>query len=382
MSPQPSISVAELNQFAQANQIRSLQSNRANSIDSLASQVRSALSQPQDYPPFADSILPDDHVAIVVESPLPRVNEVVELVAVQIAEGRNVQVTIVVTPTAWEHFWKDRPTTFTVVSHDAADPQTLARLAIDRDDEPLYVNRVLFDADVVIPIGCLSVRERMQNQDCVVPAFLGRENQERFVSSTNSEKRRLIRMVSENLGTFAGCQVVLGPGGEVDLVLSGESESIRESAIDCLEKNWKYILQERYPVVLGTLESPAYAQTWDELAGALVTARTCAAAGGALVLVTQLSHRPPRDLRAALDGTLGAASSKASKLVQQVAEIAALHPIYLVSALKQADVENLGIGHVTNLMELTRLIERNGAALLVRDADQAVVEFSEQVPVL
>ncbi len=382
MTPLPPISVAELNQFAEANQILTLQSNRSNSGENLESQVNSALAQPQDYPSFADSILPDDHVAIVVESALPRVNEVAELVAARVAQGRNVQVTIVVRPNAWKHFWKGRPSPFTVVAHDAADQQSLARLAIDRDDVPLYVNRVLFDADVVIPIGCMSARERMQNQDCVVPAFLGQENQERFASSTNSEKRRWIRMVSENLGTFAGCQVVLGPGGEVDSILSGESESVRETAIDCLEKIWTYILQDRYPVVFATLESPDYAQTWDELAGALVTARTCAASGGALVLVTQLGNRPPRDLRAALDGTLDAAARKASKLVQQVAEIAALHPIYLVSVLKQADVEGLGIGYVSSLTELTRLVERNGTALLVRDADQALVKFSDRVPVL
>ncbi|MEM6929725.1 MAG: hypothetical protein AAF602_22490, partial [Myxococcota bacterium] len=41
-----------------------------------------------------------------------------------------------------------------VMVHDPSDEENLCFAGVDRRDEPLRVNRQLFEADVVLPISC------------------------------------------------------------------------------------------------------------------------------------------------------------------------------------------------------------------------------------
>lgn len=377
MAASSRISIQSFRQFIERHQIRSLYEHQFSPQDSAEKLVRDALASPLDYPPIDQAILPGERIAIVVHRPLPQVNQVTQILVRELNERFNCEVSVVYPAGTDESniVSLENSGGVNLVTHDPDETNQLAMIAIDPQGEALYVNRAMFDADVVIPVSCFSLREQQQGLDCVVPKFLGRTNQDQFAELNKAKQRGVIRLVSENLGTFVGIQVVLGPGGEIGNVLAGESAAIREAATKFLTTKWRLPIEERYSVVVASLEGPSFTQTWEQFANALMTAQQCAAPGAALVVYSELTTRPRGEWRAALSSATSDSRKLTSREAMRLAEIATDHPIYLISGLNDSDVEALGMGPINELDELERLIARQGEAILVRDADQAVVEF-------
>src|SRR5690606_29237808 len=53
------------------------------------------------------------------------------------------------------------PTAISVELHDADDPNAVAYVAANEDSDPIYVNRTLVDADVVLPLSCARHQESL-----------------------------------------------------------------------------------------------------------------------------------------------------------------------------------------------------------------------------
>ena len=70
--------------------------------------------------------------------------------------------------------------TINVQVHDTENPAGLAYLAANADDQPVYVNRILVDADVVIPVGCPLPGHANQQVDCIYPDFSNETIRERM----------------------------------------------------------------------------------------------------------------------------------------------------------------------------------------------------------
>ncbi len=343
---------------------------------SMSDWIERIWNEPLEYPGLGETVLAGDQVALVVQDDSPVANEVAALLAQRLHAELQAQVSIAVSPLAWEHFWNHREseTVGNVIRHDAADPNGLAMLAVGADDQALYVNRVLFDADVVIPIACLSSREDPQYVDCIVPAFTGEENKTRYAELSSKQQAAEIRQINRNLGTFINIQIALAPGNQIESIRFGEREAVNRRAMQDLARVWQVPMTSKQDFVVGTVESAEFQQSWQDVANALIAADECTVNQGAILISCGLHSLPPRDVRLGFVTDEIDLPKNAPQIARQIASICKRHPVYLHSQLNQNETESLGFGFVSDLDEIRRLIDRNGRSGILRDAHQCLIK--------
>ncbi len=155
--------------------------------------VTAALEQPLEYPPLAKTTTPGDRVVVVLDPELPQVAQVTASVVqslmvsgvdpdgitilrneVEVAAGIENPLRLVPGPAAER---------IRLLTHDPANRRNLAYLAATEGGEPILLNRLLTDADVVLPIGCMQ-RERSAGyfgiHTTIYPEYSDRPTQARF----------------------------------------------------------------------------------------------------------------------------------------------------------------------------------------------------------
>src|SRR4051812_17735770 len=127
--------------------------------------VRKALAEPLDFPPLARAVVPGDKVAIALDSGVPQSEELVSG-AVNMLLSAGVladDITLVVSPSnqggvARDHLSllaQDVRASIATEVHDPKQRGSLSYLGATSDEKPIYINRVIYDADFVISIGML-----------------------------------------------------------------------------------------------------------------------------------------------------------------------------------------------------------------------------------
>lgn len=375
----------------------------------VAKALSDALVKPILYPPLSESVFPGDRVGIALQSDLPHSRVVLEsllerlfelnvepsdiFVVVSARTARQLGIEAKVYEQAKETLPDgEQPGTFPVQFgfhsigfqvHDSENASGHAYLAANQAGEPVYVNRMLVDADVVLPVGCPVPGEVNQQSDCIYPDFSTDEIRERLaVAKGNFLKRwQEIELANEVLGSFFVIQVVCGPGETVQKICAGSRPETIKHARGATNELWAFKWSGDVGVVVATIESQADDQTWDDFASALIAASRVSVSEGPLVIWSEIKTKPDRKTRIALmsqfeDGI----SSKLGKKMQHVAAIVKERPVFLHSQLDRNDVEELGIGFVESADEVVRISEPCESGLLIRDAHRcqiASVDSSE-----
>src|SRR5258708_5630955 len=110
-----------------------------------------AIEAPCEFPPLPRAVVPGDRVAIPLDPALPDLDEILGAVVETL---RLAQVdSIAVVPTAPARTGPPEGVGWLV--HDPDDRARLAYLATTAEENRVYLNRLLTDADIVIPIGTL-----------------------------------------------------------------------------------------------------------------------------------------------------------------------------------------------------------------------------------
>ena len=134
--------------------------------------------------------------------------------------------------------------------HDPHHRDALCYLAADEAGSPIYVNRRLFDADVVLPLGCLRLDAALgyygANQ-ALYPAFSDQPTLDRFdtagVGATPDEiarRRHEADEVAWLIGVQMTIQVIPAAGGDVLDVLVGTSDAVTRRGKDLCQAAWSY----------------------------------------------------------------------------------------------------------------------------------------------
>ena len=173
--------------------------------------------------------------------------------------------------------------TATVAIHDPDARDNLSYLA-GADDEPIYLNRLLTDADVVLPIGCLRCEPAIDYHGMfggLFPTFSGRQTQDKLFadrrwlmpSVAKCGCREKIQEAGWLLGVQFTVQVVPGPGGEVLRVLAGMPADVFQAGQAACQEAWSCAVPRPAQLVIAAIDGPAAEQTWDNVARALANAR-------------------------------------------------------------------------------------------------------------
>ncbi len=373
-------------------------------LEDPATAVAIALDLPRGFPPLRQAIVPGDQIVVAVDRDVPQLPALVAGIVRTLLSGvtQPEDVTLLLAhgaagPSPTSLLEADVAQAIEIAHHDPRDQNGLAYLAASKEAKPIYVNRQLFDADLIVPVGCLHPRTALGYLGCaggLFPAFSDEATQQRFrvpgsVDSQAAHRRR--RKEAEEaawlLGSRFTCQVVPGVGESILHVLAGDVEVVAKLGRELCEAAWLYRVPRRASLVVATIGGGPEQQTWENFARALLAASTVVAEGGAIVLCTNLTCAPGPALQqlAKFDDederTLrqlqreGSPDAVSAALLWDLRQRAR---IYLLSGLDEETVEDLGLGYVSRGEEVNHLCQHHASCILMADAHRAVVELAEK----
>lgn len=370
----------------------------------VAAATTAALQSPVGFPPISQAMVPGDQIAIALGEGIRQPAEVVRgaVAALELAGASRDSVIVVAGTTHEARDLREELDDLVaggclVVGHEAADDQALCFLAAV-DEAPLMICRQLFEADVVIPVGCgrsPTARDARGTYEAVFPRYSDVLTQRRFAQAdaldspiAASTRRRETDQAGWLLGAALVIQVVPGRGGGVAEVVAGAPDEVEQRVAKICDAEWTVNVDEPASLVVATLAGDATEQTWQNVARALHAAgRVADQEESAVALCTQLSTPPGEALQ-----KLIAAGGDLERVAQlhkaQTADAAAAWelykalcrgPVYFMSQLDTETVEDLGMTPISDAADLVRLAERSRTCAVLNEGQHAVPKFVEGI---
>ena len=371
---------------------------RGTPLDDPAAAVAAAISHPLEFPPLASATIPGDRVVLALDQCIPQAAQIVAGVVHTLLEGATTakDISIVLADGEWvtdpigqlpSSIAKD----IKVSQHDPSDSNSLSYLAASREGKPIYFNRQVFDADVVMPISTLRLEQALGYLGVhggLFPTFSDEATRRRFRAPSSQDwevhRRRRREEVDEAvwlLGVQFTIQVAPGPGDTVLHVLAGDAHAVSNRGRQLCEAAWMHTSPRRANLVVATIEGGPEQQTWENFARALFAATGAVAEGGVILLCTDLKCLPgpalqrltsADDEEQALREIRRDRSSDAISAAL-LADAKRRASIYLLSGLDSDFVEDLGVGYVSEPDEVTNFSRHFESCILLGNAQHAVL---------
>lgn len=368
----------------------------------LPAAVEQALTHPLDFPSFQQAVLPGDKLVLALDAQVPQGPEVVRAVVSALMKWGAALEDITVLVATEEcaaslreasHVAERRAT---LVVHDPAKRDQMAYLTSTQSGEPLYLNRLLCDADMVIPIGsarmfsrAAKAKAKAKVSDGLYPVFSAAKAQPAARVAQRSRRARPKPDkdpaerpdVSWLLGVLCMVQVVPGPGGSASAVLAGEPAAVRRESRRQCEAAWRFEVPQPASLVIAAIEGDASQQTWEHVSRSLAAATQAVAEEGSIAICCDLQEDPGPALQALAEYDDRHAALRAIRRAQPPdARIAARlvracdrARVYLLSQLADDVVEALGMAPIQEAAEVARLALRHESCLLLSNAQHALV---------
>lgn len=364
-------------------------------VAEIASQVQARLSNPPNFPPLAEITIPGDVVVIAAEPGIPQLTQVLSgvLKAMPCAGDDEAEVSILVASTRedadalTEDLRSMGHTRFSVKRHDPDDEDATAFLGVSREGHGIRLNRLLCDADFVLPIGVTKsnpLPEAMPNcQRGPYPVFSDRETIKRialagaeYFPATAVDNAREVDDCGRFLGAQFSLQVVPHREGGVASIIAGETDAVLRQAEVEYRKHWQVVSPVRGSLVIATISGSEDQQTWTNCARALSVAMSVLETDGSIVLCTELSE-PPGEAICKLAGiedpllvereilkTPSADCGPAMVLCRALQHAS----VYLRSNLRSDVVESLGMTPLESDSELERLAQSMRPCIVLEES--------------
>ena len=352
-----------------------------------------ALAQPLEFPPLSAAIVPGDRVAIAVDEAVPRAANIVHGVVESLCgAGIDSEAISIVTRDAETsqicrtELAKQGQSSVKFIVHDPDDEKELCLVGVTQRHGPLVVNRAIFDADVVLPIGCARLDDAGV-YDSLFPRFSNTETIQRFRAplAVNTETSHAERVrETDEAGWLIGAPLVIEvvPGADetVAHVIAGESQAVAQRAEELTRQQWISHSDQRVSLVIAAITGGAPAQNWNNVGRALAAAEQLVADDGAIAVCSNLDEPPGESLGRLIGSTdladterrLRQEHSDDSWAAWQLARALDRGPVYFLSQLDAETVEDMGMAPVADVEELSRLAGRQASYIVLDDAQHAV----------
>ena len=367
--------------------------------------LESALNDPLFYPPINQWLFPGDSLAIVLQSNLPNPVDVIKSI-IEVIKPLEIDfddVVVVVTSQMAEQFGitaaqqqqseseiaNGMPPAIIQVDvgdqgsekisfqvHDPGNSYGLSYLAANEAGDPVHINKMLADADVVLPIGCPTPGDQ-QRYDCVYPDFGSEARIEQFKTGSGSiiQRTQEVELANDHLGTFFALQIVNAPGGEVAAIVSGARKDALDHAKGTADEIWAVKFVPECQAVLATMEERGRTQTWDDFADAVINASKVSNGSGPILIWSSIDQAADRNTRKALMSQFDESiSGKFSVQLRSLASIISDRPIFLHSELSQGQTEELGLGYIDTEDDALRILAKFESCVLLRDAHRCRIQ--------
>lgn len=360
-------------------------------IEDWTGAVNAALSSPLDFPALDQALVPGDQLVLAVDPATPALVDVVAATVQWFCERGTTEANMRIV-LAGDGQWSSEELaelirqrcglSIVVERHNLDDPERLAYVAANEASDPIYLNRSLVDADVVIPITAARSRGSVDyfGPFGIFPLLSNRETRGKFhslPSLEDSQSHAQLRGWADQaawwVGVLVGIQVIPAGDDRASEILAGQLDALEAAAQSAMARQWSEAVSDS-PLVVAVIDSPPQAQSWLSVARALATAQRHVAPRGSIVLVTQLSQ--------AVGGGLGrlrdphqSPESIAKKLAQDASDDALAaavllqatnnYHVYLISSLRSDTVEGLGMGAIADAAQLSRLMDQFPSCIIL-----------------
>ena len=372
---------------------------RGEPLDDPSAAMGAALVDPLDMPALAQCVVPGDQVTLALDPGLPQAPALVAGVVATLLEAgvesghisilRTIDDAKASADDPREALACGVAESIELITHDPACRDELRYLAATSEGRPIYLNRRLQEADMVLPIGCLRVDAAPGYHGIhggLYPTFSDERTRRRFrVPGVKSVKARGRRRETDEVAWLLGLtmtiQVVPAADGQVLHILAGDVNEVLRQGRRLCDHAWQNSVPRRASLVVAAIDGGPRQQTWDNVARALAAARRVVAEGGAIALCTDLVDAPGPALRQLVDDSDRDATMREirkNKLVDVIPATELLRTmdrasVYLLSRLQSEQIEPLGVAPVADVSELTRLSSRYPSCILLSSAQYATV---------
>jgi hypothetical protein len=264
-------------------------------------------------------------------------------------------------------------------------------VGVTKRGEPLLVNRTIFDADIVLPIGVARV-QGTSAYDSLFPRFSNAGSLERHQKPMGPDSAALVEKAQEAdeagwlIGVPMVIQVVPAPGERVGHVVAGEPQAVARRSETLCREQWSLHSARQVDLVIATITGGSQSQTWANVGRALASADQVLTGDGAIAICTNLDT-PPGESLGRLIGSMdlekterqiGHDHAADSWPAWHLARALQRGPVYLLSQLADETVEDMGLAPISDISEVARLAGRHESFILVEDSQHAVVTLDEK----
>ncbi len=264
--------------------------------------VKDALESPRQFPPLRQAVVPGDRVVVVLDPEVSQVGGVLGAVCDTLMHaGVEADAITVLTPPGPDPLAGRQvalPEGVVRALHDPDDRDRLAYLATTSQGRRVYLNRLLTDADVVVPIGRLGYDPVLGYRgpwSLIFPELSDRETARSFRSMASSDwpDRDQPRPalgesaeVSWLLGTQFHMGIVAGTRGPAE-VIAGLETIVRSDGPRVLDQAWTFESPTPAELVVVGIGQPGVSTTLENLADGLANAARLVVRGGKIVALSR-----------------------------------------------------------------------------------------------
>lgn len=364
--------------------------------ESISSLTTQALQSPVDFPPLSSAIVPGDHVVLAVDPSTPDLCGVIQGAVASVGESGAKRLDIVVWDEANDQtlalIKQTVDSSSRVVRHQGSNRCDVRYLAASDAAEPIYLNRLLVDADLVLPIFPLRCDPEYEQIDAsgIFPMLV--DSGTRYRSSSNNLKASADGTAASAtqaawlLGVQLYLAVVPDSRGRAIRVIAGTNLAIRDLNRELImdgqpDKSSADSVESPFDLVIATFEDHAELQTWNNIARAATVAESLASEDSTIVLWTDISvplaslvtkPQPEYDdefseeSEVMIEEDEAAESSEdedfpawdvnadAAKLLNRLIK---QRRVIIKSKVDSTEIESLGFGAIEDLHDLIRLSE-------------------------
>lgn len=357
----------------------------------LAAAIADALANPLGFPALDHAVVAGDRLVLAVDTTLPALPEVTAGIANWFSERgsdpANIRVVLAgdtrqVPASLLQRLRETLPGDIKIEVHDPDDPEKLAYVAANDASDPIYLNRSMVDADVVLPVSCARPLSGLDyfGAFSLFPLLSDRATRRHFYSLPKledaAERDKLQAWANQAawwLGVVAGVEAVPASGNGVASLWAGSLDQLEQECQRAMSAVWK-TPTDQSDMIVALVDGPASQQTWLGVARAVYTATKCVNHRGTIVVCTQLEEsigrglnrlREPHQTPEAISKKLAKDASDDAIAAAVVLEATTNHHVYLVSNLRPQTVESLGLGVISEAAQLQRLLQQHNTCTIL-----------------
>lgn len=358
----------------------------------IADLIAKAFDDPIEFPPLALALIDDDHIAIAIEDGVPEANTIACAVVRYLVQHGTRQEMITIVLGSDNQDWRDRLAAdlqsqelgkIKVVKHEPTQHDSHGYIAASESADPIYIQRDLVEAEVVLPIYCIRTPDSPSASDKygMSPTFADASTQHRWNLAwldDNAHHRHLQEKLSHEVGWLMGVQfaiaVVPACDGSVATILGGSPDSVFRQASELIRPLGVSQTAE-HSLALAFVEGDWTQQSWMNVARAAAHADMQLDSLGSIVICTDLKHLSAGILQLGsdepeekLEKELLNSDLEDAFAAAVLSSIKSKRSIFLMSQLKSNQVESLGLAFVESPTDIERLCRESNSFCVMRSS--------------